>query len=80
MASEPLLAAYGMPVVEHGHSVRSNFLSNYWTLTKPEILLLSDDSAHCPDSLVSDSGRMTASSFCQLTSAPGNPSDCSSVL
>jgi hypothetical protein len=37
MASEPLLAAYGMPVVEHGHSVWSNFLSNYWTLTKPEI-------------------------------------------
>jgi heme O synthase-like polyprenyltransferase len=40
MASEPLLAAYRMPVVEHGDSVRSNVLSNYWTLTKPEINFL----------------------------------------
>jgi protoheme IX farnesyltransferase len=36
MASEPLLVAYRMPVVEHGDSV----LSNYWTLTKPEINFL----------------------------------------
>ena len=40
MASKPLLAAYGMPVVQHPHSVRSNVLSNYWTLTKPEINFL----------------------------------------
>ncbi len=40
MASEPLLVAYRMPVVEHGDSVRSNVLSNYWTLTKPEINFL----------------------------------------
>jgi protoheme IX farnesyltransferase len=36
MASEPLLVAYRVPVVEHGDSV----LSNYWTLTKPEINFL----------------------------------------
>jgi protoheme IX farnesyltransferase len=29
-----------MPVVEHGDSVRSNVLSDYWTLTKPEINFL----------------------------------------
>jgi heme o synthase len=40
MASEPLLLAYRMPVVEHGDSVRSNVLYNYWTLTKPEINFL----------------------------------------
>ena len=40
MASEPLLAAYRMPVVEPGHSVRSNVMFNYWTLTKPEINFL----------------------------------------
>ena len=40
MASEPLLVACRMPVVEHGDSVRSNVLSNYWTLTKPEINFL----------------------------------------
>src|SRR5712672_4643015 len=40
MASEPLLAAYRMPIVEHGDSVRSNVLSDYWTLTKPEINFL----------------------------------------
>ncbi len=40
MASEPLLVAYRMPIVEHGDSVRSNVLSVYWTLTKPEINFL----------------------------------------
>ncbi len=40
MASEPLLVAYRMPVVEHRDSVRSNVLSDYWTLTKPEINFL----------------------------------------
>jgi protoheme IX farnesyltransferase len=40
MASEPLLVAYRMPVVEHGDSVRSTVLYNYWTLTKPEINFL----------------------------------------
>ena len=40
MASEPILAAYRMPVVEHSDSVRSNVLFNYWTLTKPEINFL----------------------------------------
>ena len=40
MASEPLLVAYRMPIVEHAESVRSNVLSAYWTLTKPEINFL----------------------------------------
>lgn len=40
MSSEPLLVAYGMPVVQPGHFVRSTLLHNYWTLTKPEINFL----------------------------------------
>src|SRR5258705_12337387 len=40
MASEPLLVAYRMPIVEHAESVRSSVLSIYWTLTKPEINFL----------------------------------------
>jgi heme o synthase len=40
MASEPLLVACRMPVVERGNSVRSNVLSDYWILTKPEINFL----------------------------------------
>ena len=40
MSSEPLLVAYGLPVVQPGHSVRPNVLSDYWTLTKPEINFL----------------------------------------
>ncbi len=40
MASEPLLVAYRMPVVEQGDSARSTVLYNYWTLTKPEINFL----------------------------------------
>jgi heme O synthase-like polyprenyltransferase len=40
MATELLLVAYGLPVVQPRHFVRSNVLSNYWTLTKPEINFL----------------------------------------
>jgi hypothetical protein len=40
MATEPLLVAYGLPVVQPRHFVRSNVPSNYWTLTKPEINFL----------------------------------------
>jgi protoheme IX farnesyltransferase len=40
MASEPLLVACRMPVVEPGDSVRCSVLSDYWTLTKPEINFL----------------------------------------
>jgi protoheme IX farnesyltransferase len=40
MSSEPLLVAYGLPVVQPSHFVRSNVLYNYWTLTKPEINFL----------------------------------------
>ena len=40
MSSEPFLVAYGLPVVQPGHFVRSNVLYNYWTLTKPEINFL----------------------------------------
>ena len=40
MSSEPLLVAYGLPVVQPRHSVRSTVLYNYWTLTKPEINFL----------------------------------------
>ena len=39
MSSEPLLVTYGLPVVQR-HSLGSNVLSNYWTLTKPEINFL----------------------------------------
>jgi heme o synthase len=40
MASKPLLAAYPTAVVQRRHSARSSGLSNYWTLTKPEINFL----------------------------------------
>jgi protoheme IX farnesyltransferase len=40
MASKPLLAAYPTAVVQHSPSARSSVLSNYWTLTKPEINFL----------------------------------------
>ncbi len=40
MASEPLLTVYPMVSVERGHSAQPNGLSNYWTLTKPEINFL----------------------------------------
>ena len=50
MASEPLLVAYRMPAVDHGNSVRCNVLSDYWTLTKPEInflIVLATAAAFC---------------------------------
>ena len=40
MASEPILAAFEMAVVQRGHAARSSVLSNYWMLTKPEINFL----------------------------------------
>src|SRR5260370_26100550 len=40
MATEPILAAFDMAVVQRGHSVRSSLLSDYWTLTKPEVNFL----------------------------------------
>ncbi len=40
MASEPILAALDVPVVHRAQSVRTGFLSDYWTLTKPEINFL----------------------------------------
>jgi protoheme IX farnesyltransferase len=40
MASEPLLAAFDLAVAQRGHSVRSSNLSDYWTLTKPEVNFL----------------------------------------
>jgi protoheme IX farnesyltransferase len=40
MASEPILAALDVAVVERGQSSRSGILSDYWTLTKPEINFL----------------------------------------
>ncbi len=40
MSSEPLFVAYGLPVVQPRHSVRSTVLYNFWTLTKPEINFL----------------------------------------
>jgi protoheme IX farnesyltransferase len=40
MASKPLLAAYPTAVVQHSPLARSSVLSNYWTLTKPEINFL----------------------------------------
>jgi protoheme IX farnesyltransferase len=40
MSSEPFLVACELPVVQPSHSVRSNVLSNYWALTKPEINFL----------------------------------------
>ncbi len=40
MSSKSFPVACEMPMVQPGHSVRSNVLSNYWTLTKPEINFL----------------------------------------
>jgi protoheme IX farnesyltransferase len=40
MASEPLLAAFDLAVVQRNHSVRISVLSDYWTLTKPEVNFL----------------------------------------
>ena len=56
MASEPLLVACRMPVIEHDDSVRSNVLADYWTLTKPEINFLI--------------GLATAAAFCVACGEP----------
>ena len=40
MSCEPFLAACELSVVRPDHLVRSNVLSDYWTLTKPEINFL----------------------------------------
>jgi heme o synthase len=40
MSGEPFVVACELPVVQPGHCLRSNVLSNYWTLTKPEINFL----------------------------------------
>ena len=40
MATEPFLAVLDMAVVRRGQSVRSSLLSDYWTLTKPEVNFL----------------------------------------
>lgn len=40
MASKPLLAAFDLAVVQRSHSVRLSTLSDYWSLTKPEVNFL----------------------------------------
>jgi len=40
MATEPVLAAFQLTVLERRHSVRSHVLSDYWELTKPEVNFL----------------------------------------
>lgn len=40
MATEPILAAFDPAVIEHGRSLRSSVLSDYWALTKPEVNFL----------------------------------------
>ncbi len=40
MASEPILTALDVPEVQVGHFMWSSALSDYWTLTKPEINFL----------------------------------------
>src|SRR6266852_3009026 len=40
MATEPILAAFDSAVIEHGRSLRSSALSDYWALTKPEVNFL----------------------------------------
>jgi protoheme IX farnesyltransferase len=40
MASEPTLASFDMAVAQRGHAVRSSVLSDYWTVTKPEVNIL----------------------------------------
>ena len=56
MASEPLLVACRIPVLEYGDSVRSKILFDYWTLTKPEINFLI--------------GMATAAAFCVACGEP----------
>lgn len=40
MASEPLVAVFDVVAVQRGHTVRASSLSDYWTLTKPEVNFL----------------------------------------
>ncbi len=40
MATEPVLAAFQLTALQRRHSVRSHVLSDYWTLTKPEVNFL----------------------------------------
>jgi len=40
MASEPILASFDMAAAQRGHAVRSSVLSDYWTITKPEVNFL----------------------------------------
>jgi protoheme IX farnesyltransferase len=56
MASEPLVATYPIAVVQRSESPRCSVLSDYWTLTKPEINFLI--------------GLTTAAAFCVGCSQP----------
>jgi protoheme IX farnesyltransferase len=40
MATEPTLAGFDLAAVQRGQSVKSSVLSDYWTLTKPEVNFL----------------------------------------
>jgi protoheme IX farnesyltransferase len=40
MATEPILAAFDLAAVQRGQCVKSSVLSDYWTLTKPEVNFL----------------------------------------
>src|SRR5438309_5680004 len=40
MATEPILAAFDVPVVQRRRFADSTVLSNYWALTKPEVNFL----------------------------------------
>ena len=40
MATEPILAAFDVPVVQCRRFADSTVLSNYWALTKPEVNFL----------------------------------------
>jgi heme o synthase len=40
MASEPILAEFDLTAIERNRSVRCDVLSDYWTLTKPEVNFL----------------------------------------
>jgi protoheme IX farnesyltransferase len=58
MATEPILAAFDIPIVQRGHPVPSGALSDYWELSKPEVnflIAISTGAAFClgcPKSLV----------------------------
>jgi heme O synthase-like polyprenyltransferase len=40
VATEPILAAFDLAVVQRGQAVRPSILSDYWILTKPEVNFL----------------------------------------